>query len=57
MAGWVRTFRRGVLDTLPKDLRDTVVNETCALLEPALRNEDGKWVADYVRLRFIARAR
>lgn len=57
MAGWVRTFRRGVLDTLPKNLRDTVVNETCALLEPALRNEDGKWVADYVRLRFIARAR
>ncbi len=57
MAGWLRTFRRGVLDTLPKDIRDTVVNETCALLEPALRDEDGKWVADYVRLRFIARAR
>ena len=57
MAGWLRTFRRGVLDTLPKELRDTVVNETCALLEPALRDEDGKWVADYVRLRFIARAR
>ncbi len=57
MAGWLRTFRRGVLDTLPKDLRDTVVNETCALLEPALRDENGNWVADYVRLRFIARAR
>ena len=57
MAGWLRTFRRGVLDTLPRELRETVVNETCALLEPALRDEDGNWVADYVRLRFIARAR
>jgi hypothetical protein len=26
------------------------------LLERALRDEDGNWVADYVRLRFIARA-
>lgn len=56
MAGWLRTFRRGVLETLPADLRDTVVNETCALLQPALCDEDGNWVADYVRLRFIARA-
>lgn len=55
MAGWLRTFRRGVLDSLPANLRDTVVEETCALLEPALRDEDGNWVADYVRLRFIAR--
>jgi len=57
MEGWLRTFRRGVLDTLPLDLRDAVVRETCALLEPALRDEDGNWVADYVRLRFMARAR
>jgi hypothetical protein len=26
------------------------------LLVPALRDEEGNWVADYVRLRFIARA-
>lgn len=55
MAGWLNTFRRGVLDGLPAELRATVVNETCALLEPALKDEDGNWVADYVRLRFIAR--
>jgi SAM-dependent methyltransferase len=54
MAGWLNTFRRGVLDGLPVELRETVVNETCALLEPALQDEDGNWVADYVRLRFIA---
>lgn len=55
MAGWLRTFRRGVLDTLPEPLRDTVVDETCALLENALLDEDGNWIADYVRLRFAAR--
>jgi trans-aconitate methyltransferase len=54
MEGWLRTFRRGVLDTLPESLRDLVVKETVALLTPALRDEEGNWVADYVRLRFIA---
>lgn len=57
MAGWLRMFRRGVLDPLPEALRATVVEEACALLEPALRDEEGKWTADYVRLRFIARAK
>jgi trans-aconitate methyltransferase len=56
MAGWLRTFRRGVLDSLPEELRDTVVDETVVLLAPALCDEEGNWVADYVRLRFIATA-
>lgn len=56
MAGWLRTFRRGVLDSLPESLRETVVEETTALLAPALRDEEGNWTADYVRLRFIATA-
>jgi len=55
MAGWLRMFRRGVLDGLPAEMREVVVSETCALLEPTLRDEDGIWVADYVRLRFVAR--
>ena len=54
MRGWLRTFRRGVLEGLPEDLQETVVEETVALLETALRDEDGNWTADYVRLRFIA---
>lgn len=54
MAGWLRTFRRGVLDKLPGKLHATVVDECCALLGPALRDEEGNWVADYVRLRFVA---
>ena len=54
MSGWIRTFRRGALDSLPEEIRETVVEETVALLAPILRDEEGKWTADYVRLRFIA---
>jgi SAM-dependent methyltransferase len=54
MTGWLRTFRRGVLSGLPEALRETVVEETAALLAHALRDEDGNWTADYVRLRFVA---
>jgi SAM-dependent methyltransferase len=54
MEGWLRTFRRGVLDGLPKDERVAVVKETSELLAAALRDEAGNWVADYVRLRFVA---
>jgi hypothetical protein len=56
MKGWLKTFRRGVLEGLPEALRATVVEETTELVAPALRDEDGNWVADYVRLRFIATA-
>jgi len=56
MSGWIRTFRRGLLDPLPEPMRETVVEQTVALLEPVLRYEDGNWTADYVRLRFVARA-
>jgi ubiquinone/menaquinone biosynthesis C-methylase UbiE len=55
MSDWLRTFRRGLLEKLPETMQDTVVRETTALLEPALRDEDGHWIADYVRLRFVAR--
>jgi hypothetical protein len=56
MGEWLRTFRRGVLDSLPGELREPVIEETTDLLARALRDEDGNWVADYVRLRFVARA-
>ncbi len=54
MTGWLNTFCRGALDALPETLRTTAVEETVALLAPALRDHDGHWTADYVRLRFIA---
>ncbi len=36
MKGWLRTFRSGVLAGLPEGIRETVVDETTALLAPAL---------------------
>ena len=54
MAEWIKTFRRGVIETLPESEREIVVRETVELLAPALQDEEGNWTADYVRLRFIA---
>ena len=54
LPGWLWTFRRGVLDSLPAAHRERVVKETTALLAPVLCDEEGNWTAYYVRLRFIA---
>ena len=54
MDGWLRTFRRGVIEALPEELREKVVSETVELLTHVLRDESGEWTADYVRLRFAA---
>lgn len=54
MDEWLRTFRRGLLDSLPEPLRETVLRDTIELLALALRDEQENWTADYVRLRFIA---
>ncbi len=51
---WLNTFRNGILDTLPPTDRAQVVAATVAILEPILRDHDGNWTADYVRLRFHA---
>lgn len=56
MTGWLNTFYRGALDALPETVRGKVIEETVALLAPVLRAHDGHWTADYVRLRFIAKA-
>ncbi len=57
MEGWLRTFRRGVLGELLETLRDAVAAETAALPASSLRDEEGHWIAVYVRLRCIARVR
>lgn len=55
MLSWLKLFRRGVLDGVPDHLRDEVLQEAIEYLAPALRDSDGNWTADYVRLRFRAR--
>ena len=54
MSEWLKTFRRGVIEALPESARELVVRETTELLTHALRDEEGNWSADYVRLRFRA---
>jgi trans-aconitate methyltransferase len=56
MHNWLTTFRSGVLAAVPEQSRQAVLDETVALLKPVLRDEQGNWTGDYVRLRFIARA-
>jgi len=54
MESWLNTFRNGVLDHLNPADRATALTNIIALLEPILRDADGNWIADYVRLRFYA---
>jgi SAM-dependent methyltransferase len=57
VAGWVKTFRSGWLDVaqVPEADRDEVAAAVERRLEPDLRQPDGSWIADYVRLRFSMR--
>jgi trans-aconitate methyltransferase len=57
MESWLNTFRNGVLDRLNPQDRAAALTDTVALLEPILRDADGNWTADYVRLRFHATLR
>jgi hypothetical protein len=54
MESWLNTFRNGVLNRLNPSDRATALSRTIALLSPILRDADGNWTADYVRLRFHA---
>jgi trans-aconitate methyltransferase len=54
LLGWLETFAQSFLQALPSAARNTYLQEVRATLEPQLRDSDGTWVADYVRLRFAA---
>lgn len=54
LRGWLETFGGHMLDSLPHDDRARAIDEIEALLAPALRDQQGQWTADYVRLRFRA---
>ncbi len=57
MEGWLETFAGPLFAALPEDARAEARNEAIALLRPSLCDEQGGWIADYVRLRFAARLR
>jgi len=54
MAAWLRTFAGPVLEHLPAEAREAAFAETVDLLRWSLCDEQGRWTADYVRLRFAA---
>ena len=52
--GWLETFRAPFFQSLPATKRDSIRQEIIDLLAPSLRDQQGNWTADYVRLRFSA---
>jgi SAM-dependent methyltransferase len=54
MAAWLRTFAGPAFAQLPEGTRETALDETVDLLRWSLCDEQGRWTADYVRLRFAA---
>jgi SAM-dependent methyltransferase len=57
VAGWVKTFRSGLMnaDGVPEDVQTEIGEAVERRTETALRQPDGSWLADYVRLRFSMR--
>ncbi|HTT75133.1 MAG TPA: methyltransferase domain-containing protein [Candidatus Binataceae bacterium] len=54
MAGWIETFGDSLLRLLPAEARAVAANDAIELLRPILCDEQGRWTADYMRLRFAA---
>lgn len=57
VAGWVKTFRSGLMDAdnIPAEEQAQIGQAVERRLESTLRQPDGSWIADYVRLRFTMR--
>jgi SAM-dependent methyltransferase len=54
MRGWLDTFAVAYCAALPPGERDGFLDEVTALLKPVLCDGQGRWTADYMRLRFAA---
>jgi SAM-dependent methyltransferase len=54
ITGWLETFAESFTTTLPPAERPSYVAEVREALRPELSDAEGKWTADYVRLRFAA---
>ena len=53
---WLDAFCETFLRAVPETGRAAARRDTADLLRPVLQAEDGRWIADYVRLRFFARS-
>jgi trans-aconitate methyltransferase len=54
ITGWLETFAENFTSTLPPAERPAFIAEVRESLRPQLCDTDGKWIVDYVRLRFSA---
>ena len=52
--GWLETFAQIFIAALPKNDRADFIDEVREALRQKLCDADGKWFADYVRIRFAA---
>jgi trans-aconitate methyltransferase len=56
MRGWLETFAIPFTNVLPEADRNPFLDEATERLRPALCDEQSRWTADYMRLRFLAKA-
>jgi len=54
LLGWLEVFAQPFTKAVSAEDREAFLNEVRNQLEPDLRKSDGRWFADYVRLRFKA---
>jgi trans-aconitate methyltransferase len=52
--GWLETFALNFFQGFSDEDRNDYLHEVRTVLEPQLRDANGTWVADYMRLRFAA---
>jgi len=52
--GWLWTFCESFLLSASEEDRPGIIDEIRRALDPVLKDENGIWIADYVRLRFLA---
>lgn len=55
LADWLDTFAEPFLLQVPEDERPELAAEVEGALADELRDPEGRWTVDYVRLRFLAR--
>ena len=55
MRGWLETFAIPFTKSIPEAERAGFLDEVTERLRPVLCDYEGKWTADYIRLRFLAR--
>ncbi len=54
ITGWLETFAQSFLATVAPGERSALIQEVRDAIRPHLCDAQGKWTADYVRLRFCA---